>query len=127
MRHPSCNGEPATRVLGVEKTVEFPGLVWVKDPVDSVTGELTGDLPRRRHHDECMHFYRDAHGNMLGPPPYRASDEQMHSLPACLTCAETLPGAGGSASSMQNRRGEVCPTCYMEMPVTGDCPNCEGM
>jgi hypothetical protein len=108
----------------VEETVEFPGLVWVKDPVDRVTGELTGGPPRRRHHDECWHFERDTSGNMLGPPPYRASDELMHTLPACQDCAETQPGGGRKTISRQGKRGDVCPNCFMEMPVTGGCPNC---
>ena len=26
---------------------------------------------------------------------------------------------------VEARRGAVCPTCFMEMPVSGPCPNCE--
>jgi hypothetical protein len=28
------------------------------------------------------------------------------------------------AAPVEARRGAVCPTCFMEMPVSGPCPNC---
>ena len=40
-------------------------------------------------------------------------------------------GGAGTASraaprprSQEERRGSICPTCFMEMPVAGPCPNC---
>jgi hypothetical protein len=108
----------------VDKQVEFPGLIWVKDPIGA-DGVTTGGPPRRRHHEECWHFYRADDGSLLGPPPYRASDEQMRTLPACQTCAETMPGSGGSGISTDKaRRGEVCPSCFIERPLVGPCPSC---
>ena len=29
------------------------------------------------------------------------------------------------AAPVEARRGAVCPTCFMEMPVSGPCPNCD--
>lgn len=107
----------------VEGAIEHPGLVWVKDPVN-LDGTLSGGTPRRRHHDDCMHFYRNPDGSMVGPPPYRASEEQMRTLPPCQTCAETIDGGEASPSKSGGRRGEICPTCHMERPVAGSCPNC---
>lgn len=113
-----------SKVFDVAQDIEYPGLVWVKDPVD-LDGQLTGGPPRRRHHEECWHFYRANDGTLVGPPPYLASEEQMRTLPPCLTCAETGPGGGGSRPpSVEGRRGEVCPTCFMERPLVGPCPNC---
>lgn len=108
----------------MEQSIEYPGLIWVKDPID-LDGNPTGGPPRRRHHEECWHFYRAADGTLLGPAPYRASDEQMQTLSACQTCAESMPGSGGSrAPSKDGRRGDICETCFMERPLIGPCPNC---
>lgn len=108
----------------VEEVIEYPGLVWVKDPVD-LDGNPIGGPPRRRHHEECSHFYRADDGTLLGPAPYRASEDQMRSLPPCLTCAETQPGNASAGKAVgSQRRGEVCPTCFMERPLVGACPNC---
>lgn len=106
-------------------SVEFPGLIWVKDPVD-LQGNVTGFPPRRRHHEICWHFCVNAAGTMVGPPPYRATDEQMRTLPACKTCAETESGASSAAGSPagQARRGEICAACFIERPLFGACPNC---
>src|SRR6478736_5675652 len=30
-----------------------------------------------------------------------------------------------AAAAQEARRGAVCPTCFMEMPVSGPCPNCD--
>ena len=30
-----------------------------------------------------------------------------------------------AAAATEARRGAVCPTCFMEMPVSGPCPNCD--
>jgi len=104
--------------------VEYPGLVWVKDPVDLRTGEPNGDPPQRRHHEDCTHWYRDAAGDLVGAPAYRATDEQMRTLPACNSCATTNPGELAEVGAQRARRGAVCPTCFVEMPVSGQCLNC---
>src|SRR6478735_1581033 len=30
-----------------------------------------------------------------------------------------------ATAATEARRGAVCPTCFMEMPVSGPCPNCD--
>lgn len=108
----------------METSVDYPGLIWVKDPIN-LDGNLTGGPPRRRHHQECMHFYRAADGSLLGPPPYEATEEQMRTLPPCLTCAETnSAGAYDVTGTKAHLRGEVCQTCFIEQPLVGPCPNC---
>lgn len=107
----------------MDEAVGYPGLVWVKDPI-SLDGKLTGGMPRRRHHEDCSHFYRANDGSLLGPAPYRASEDQMRLLPPCWTCAETRPGSVGEQLIGAQRRGEICLTCYMERPLIGACPNC---
>lgn len=104
-------------------TVEAPGLVWVKDPVNRVTGVPNGDVPKSRHHDDCMHWYRDASGGLLGPAPYRASEKQMRELPPCQTCATSV-GAGRSAARREVVHGGPCPSCGMGLPLTGVCDDC---
>jgi hypothetical protein len=107
----------------VNERVEYPGLIWVKDPIN-LDGQPTGAAPRRRHHEDCSHFYRASDGSMLGPPPYIASAEQMRILPPCQTCAEMSPGSGAAARDVAGRRGDVCESCFMERPLIGTCPNC---
>lgn len=104
--------------------IELPGLVWVKDPIDLRTRAPNGAPPRHRHHEDCPHFERDVDGSMIGPPPYRASEQQMHTLPPCQTCASSTTGSGGSHHAIGTVHGEICPTCCMEMPLVGGCPNC---
>ena len=109
----------------VDEAIEYPGLVWVKDPVDLDGNKLAGGVPRRRHHEDCWHFSRADDGSLLGPAPYRASGDQMRSLPPCQSCVETQSGQGAAGSLVgSQRRGEVCQTCFMERPLTGVCPNC---
>lgn len=117
--------ERDTAILSVVvEDVEYPGLVWVKDPVDLKTGQPNGDPPRKRHQEDCTHWYRDAADELLGPPAYRATYEQMRTLPPCSTCAKTNPGGSTDPGAQGTRRGRVCPTCFVEMPVSGQCATC---
>lgn len=123
-RKPRLLSGAGSKVCDVDAKVEYPGLVWVKDPVDA-SGAPTGQPPRRRHHEACWHFYRAEDGSQLGPAPYRATEEQMRTLPACQTCAETMPGnAGARQVAAGGRRGELCPSCFIERPLVGPCPSC---
>ncbi|GAB3879493.1 hypothetical protein [Terrabacter terrigena] len=38
--------------------------------------------------------------------------------------SRSVPGATSRAAN-EERRGAVCPTCFMEMPLSGVCPNCQ--
>ncbi|MFD2025047.1 hypothetical protein [Promicromonospora aerolata] len=104
--------------------IQFPGLVWVKDPVNATTGDLTGERPRRRHHEDCWHWYRDEQGGLLGPPPYPASDEQMRELPHCKTCAADFTERTASTSvgaAVASSRTGTCETCGMTRSASGSC------
>lgn len=107
----------------MENDIEFPGLVWVKDPVNPDSGEPTGQPPTMRHHEDCSHWHRDGDHNLIGPAPYRASGEQMRMLRACKTCA-TATGSATPRLGGKPRHGEPCPACGQEMPLTGVCDNC---
>ncbi|MDV3220393.1 hypothetical protein [Intrasporangium sp.] len=44
---------------------------------------------------------------------------------ATRTSSGRAPAPGHPPSrSREERRGSICPTCFMEMPVAGPCPNC---
>lgn len=103
--------------------IEFPGLVWVKEPVHVTTGDPTGEHPRRRHHEDCWHWYRDEQGGLLGRPPYRASDEQMRKLPPCKTCAGdfTERTTSTSVTAAADNRTSHCETCGMTRSSSGSC------
>lgn len=107
----------------VNDRVEYPGLIWLKDPIH-LDGQPTGAAPRRRHHEDCPHFERSTDGSILGPAPYRASEEQMHTIDFCRTCAEMSGESGSRSRDAAGRRGAVCRSCFMERPLTGACPNC---
>lgn len=103
--------------------ISYPGLIWIKDPVDRFTGQLTGARPAMRHHEDCSHWWRAPDGSLLGPPPYRASEEQMRTLPPCSTCAQTGPNAARTHRS-PGLVGRPCPNCGMTLPLTGRCDTC---
>lgn len=65
---------------------EWPTVEWLKVPVDIETGLPSGTPIRMRHFRDCVHWYRDAQGELLGAPPVLATDEQMRELPACQNC-----------------------------------------
>jgi hypothetical protein len=117
--------EVAHRVGNVSDEVVFPGLVWVKDPVNPKTGEPTGAAPRRRHHDDRGHWHRQEDNTLLGPPPYLASAAQMKTLPPCQTCAESLTGRGARSASRVGMHGSPCPSCGLALPLTGICDDCD--
>ena len=104
-------------------TVEYPDIRYVVYPVH-VDGSLTGDQPRLRHDPDCPHF-EWGDGTVLGTPQL-ATEEQMQTLRACKTCIGTRRGSGGGnrADGRDGRTGELCPTCYQTMSLTGVCDNC---
>lgn len=88
----------------MNESVEYPGLVWVKDPIN-LDGQPTGAAPRRRHHEDCSHFYRASDGSMIGPAPYRASEEQMRTLPPLARPVPKCPPAPAPSSVIQLAEG----------------------
>ncbi|HEX5968865.1 MAG TPA: hypothetical protein VFY88_10330, partial [Intrasporangium sp.] len=41
------------------------------------------------------------------------------------SASKAAPASSRATSrSREERRGGICPTCFMEMPVAGPCPNC---
>jgi hypothetical protein len=107
----------------VSPKVEHPDIRYVVYPVHR-DGTPTGALPRMRHDPDCGHFdWGD--GEILGTPEL-ATDEQMRTLRACKSCAESrsTSARGSTPGSKEGKVGSLCPTCYQVMPLTGVCDNC---
>lgn len=105
-------------------TIAQPGLVWLKDPVNRKTGKPTGMAPVMRHHEDCMHFERAKDGSLLGPAPYKATDEQMATIPPCRTCSDTSGSGAPRPRVAADRIGAPCSRCGMTLPLSRVCDNC---
>lgn len=105
--------------------VEYPDIRHVVYPVH-LDGTRTGAEPRLRHYPGCGHF-EWGDGTVLGTPE-PATEEQMQTLKACKTCIASSgrSSSGGHQGASEGRAGELCPTCYQVMPLTGVCDNCAG-
>jgi hypothetical protein len=105
--------------------VEHPYIRYVVDPTH-LDKTLTGAKPRKRHHDNCVHF-ESPEGVRLGKPVL-ATPEQMRTLKACKDCVASK-GGGSLASSVdphEARSGGLCARCRQLLPLTGQCENCDG-
>ncbi|WP_157446655.1 hypothetical protein [Cellulosimicrobium sp. TH-20] len=101
--------------------IDAPGLVWVKDPIDPETGLPNGDRPTKRHHEDCWHWYHDDRGNLIGPAPYRASEEQMHTLDPCTSCAGSQSRGGSGGRTLLRETTDQCPVCHQIRSLSGAC------
>lgn len=72
---------------------DWPTVEWVKMPIDLETRQPNGSPIRMRHFLDCPHWYRDDHGELLGPPPGVATNEQMRDLPPCQDCRSKADAA----------------------------------
>ena len=89
------------------------------DEVLRVAGEVTDQRPARA---------RDPRGRSTARvlPPLGSRRARRRDADADAP----RPGSSGPAPRVRRqppeaRRGAVCPTCFMEMPVSGPCPNCD--
>ena len=101
-----------------------PGLVWLKDPITK-TGRPTGKAPLLRHHQECLQFARGKDGAVLGAATYRASEEQMLTIPPCRTCSNTSGSGAPRPRLAADRLGAPCSRCGMSLALSGVCDNCD--
>jgi hypothetical protein len=121
-------GEPALASLVVRKQDGQVGAGY--DEVLRSIGErpIEDPMERERHAAaarlECYrHWGADVPEGATPMLPGRAREgtRERSSRPA-----GSRSGQSTSRASAEPRRGTVCPTCFMEMPVAGPCPNCEG-
>ena len=54
----------------------------------------------------------------------RPSGAPRHVVAPREAGTRTTSGPAPRPRSREERRGNICPTCFMEMPVAGPCPNC---
>jgi len=129
-------GEPALSALVVHKQDGRVGPGY--DEVLRVTGRVpSGDEQERETHAaaERLECYRTW-----------AQDVPEDAVPTFVTPAGSAGRSGSTSASrsvtgrsttprpratprvprVEERRGAVCPTCFMEMPLSGRCTNCEG-
>ncbi len=106
-------------------TIEYPDIDHVLPPVDA-QGKPTGAKPRRRHYPDCRHFtYSD--GTTLGTPR-PATETEMRTLAACENCISRTDSQRETPHPRADDHrplGTVCPHCFIELPSTGECTNCE--
>lgn len=104
--------------------IRHPEIKYVVPPVD-MNGVVTGEAPRMRHDLNCGHF-TFADGTVLGTPQ-PATEEQMRNLPPCKDCVHRRSSShsGSRTRSSAGPTGPLCPTCFIAMPLSGKCDNCD--
>jgi hypothetical protein len=118
-------GEPALAALvvrkqdgqvgaGYDEVLRATGSGPIDDPIERELHAATARL-------ECYrHWGADVPEGATPTLPGRTGERP--SRPAARTGSRTTT----SRAAAEPRRGGVCPTCFMEMPVAGPCPNCAG-
>lgn len=86
---------------------------WGADVPPDATPSLPGP-PTRTHRGS-----RDTERRATDTPP--AAGTRASSTPRTSARSTARPRAGAGTEA---RRGAICPRCFMEMPLTGTCPNC---
>mgnify|MGYP006876022605 CR=1 FL=1 len=104
--------------------IEHPELRVVVPPT-TWDGVPKAGAPRMRHlSGDCQHFTWP-HGIVGTPQP--ATDDEMRALPPCSDCV----ARHGQRTSLAVRSapdrpiGATCASCFCELPVTGQCDNCD--
>lgn len=133
-------GEPALTSLVVHKTDGQVGAGYDEVLRLSGVGPIDDDLERETHAAatrlECYRHWgadvpvdaqptlsprmRELRARAAGASPTRSASTPHTPRPSGSTRATGSPRA-----SSEPRRGAVCPTCFMEMPLSGRCTNCE--
>ncbi|GAA6525522.1 hypothetical protein [Intrasporangium sp. DVR] len=123
-------GEPALTALVVHKQDGQVGAGY--DEVLRLEGAAVSDPHERELHAasarlQCYrHWCDDVPADAeptLATPRRPAGTTTSGSRPPAGRATVTARSAPRSRSH-EERRGGVCPTCFMEMPVAGPCPNC---
>jgi hypothetical protein len=122
-------GEPALASLvvrkhdgqvgaGYDEVLQAMGCGPIDDPMQRELHAATARLECYRHWGADVP--EDA--TPMLPGRMREGTDERASRPA----APSRSTQTTSRASAEPRRGAVCPTCFMEMPVAGPCPNCAG-
>lgn len=104
-------------------SIAYPEIDHVLPPV-GMDGTPTGAKPRKRHHPDCGHFtFPD--GSTLGTPRV-ATAQELRALPPCKDCIDRTQEAAPAPKpvSWDTPAGRLCPNCFVEMPVIGQCYTC---
>ncbi|MGO4597483.1 hypothetical protein [Terrabacter sp. 2RAF25] len=99
---------------GYDAALRLTGQPPIEDPVERETHAAAARLECYRHWGADVPA--DAHPTVHTRT--REVRERSPRTPATASRATTRAAA-------EERRGAVCPTCFMEMPLSGVCPNCE--
>jgi hypothetical protein len=69
---------------------------------------------------------RETHAAAMRLECYRhwGADVPADATPKVSAKLRVVRASTPRTAAVEPRRGAVCPTCFMEMPVSGPCPNC---
>lgn len=127
-------GEPALTSLvvhkqdgqvgaGYDEVLRIAGLDPIDDPVERELHAAGARL-------ECYrHWGADVPEGAQPTLPSRLREARTRAGGRAAAGGQAATGeraatGGATRRAAEPRRGAVCPTCFMEMPVTGACPNC---
>jgi hypothetical protein len=122
-------GEPALTSLvvrtqdgqvgaGYDEVLRVTGSGPIDDPMERELHAATARL-------ECYrHWGADVPQDASPTLPGRMQEGTRPRPSGPAAAAAGKAGAPTSRAAAEPRRGRVCPTCFMEMPVAGPCPNC---
>lgn len=110
---------------------------WYADTVQAVRGEVVAD-PEQHAAQERLECYR-VHGAELPPgggepalPPLPSPARRQVREPRATAPGATRPRSSGTPTARPTapRKPEpappaLCPTCFMQLPSTGVCDNCD--
>lgn len=110
-----ARGEPALSSLVVHKDDGQVGAGY--DEVLRVAGQAAIDDP----------LEREMHAASVRLECYRhwGADVPAGARPTLTSRTREVRARTPRRAPVEERRGAVCPTCFMEMPVSGTCPNCD--
>lgn len=103
---------------GYDQARRLAGQRALDDPDERETQAATARL-------ECYrHWGADVPADARPTVHTRTREARQRSPRASRSVAGTTSRATSRAST-EERRGAVCPTCFMEMPLSGVCANCD--
>jgi hypothetical protein len=100
---------------GYDAVLRLAGQPPIEDPVERETHAAAARL-------ECYrHWGADVPADAQPTVHARTREVRERSPRAPGTVGRAMP----RSAAAEERRGAVCPTCFMEMPLSGVCPNCQ--
>lgn len=100
------------------------GLAPIDDPIQREHHAAAARLDCYRHW--CPYVPEDAKPTLFTGARTATSARTASTRTTSTRTKGRAPTAPATrrAKPAEVRRGAVCPTCFMEMPLSGDCPNC---